>query len=76
MAKRNDQGREVWFERVLWSYMPTHWKGVVYPAIVIGLVVPLCLFADQYDMALSIFPLFAGWAFVMWLCSRHSQSRR
>ncbi len=25
--RRNRQGREIWFERWLWSYMPCHWKG-------------------------------------------------
>jgi len=33
MTKRNDQGREIWFERVMWSYVPAHWKGVIFPAI-------------------------------------------
>lgn len=26
-TRRNRQGREVWFERWLWSYMPCSWKG-------------------------------------------------
>jgi hypothetical protein len=29
MEPRNKQGREIWFDRWLWSYMPCHWKGWV-----------------------------------------------
>src|SRR4051812_12913167 len=35
MTKRNDQGREIWFERVWLSYMPAHWKGVAFVTAVI-----------------------------------------
>jgi hypothetical protein len=76
MTERNDQGREVWFERIAWSYMPAHWKGVVYPAAIIAIVVPLCLLANRYSPDLFVIPLIFGWALVMWLCSRHSPSRR
>lgn len=76
MAERNDQGREVWFERVAWSYMPTHWKGVAYLAAIIVAVVSLCILADRYTPDLSVVPFFSGLAFVMWLCSRHSPTRR
>lgn len=75
MTERNDQGREIWFERVMWSYMPAHWKGVIYPVAIIMLVVPLCLLADRYNPTLSVIPLLLGWAFVIWLCARHSPSR-
>jgi hypothetical protein len=28
MTRRvNKDGREIWFSRMLWSYMPCHWKG-------------------------------------------------
>jgi hypothetical protein len=27
MIRRNRQGREIWFDRWLWSYLPCHWKG-------------------------------------------------
>ena len=27
--------REVWFEKVGWSYMPCHWKGVAVMAVII-----------------------------------------
>jgi len=26
-ARLNQSGREIWFDRVLWSYMPCNWKG-------------------------------------------------
>ena len=26
-VRRNKMGREIWFERWLWSWMPCHWKG-------------------------------------------------
>ena len=27
--------REVWFEKVTWSYMPCHWKGFAVMAVII-----------------------------------------
>lgn len=27
MTRGNRQGREIWFDRWLWSYVPCHWKG-------------------------------------------------
>jgi hypothetical protein len=38
MTRRNRQGREVWFDRWFWSYMPCHWKGWVLIASVAMLV--------------------------------------
>lgn len=74
MTELNSRGREVWFRRVMWSYVPAHWKGVIYPVAIIAIIVPLSLLADTYNPALSFIPLLAGWALVMWLCSRHSPS--
>ena len=76
MTELNCQGREVWFRRVMWRYMPAHWKGVVYPAAIIAIVVPICFLADKYNSDLSSIPLLSGWALMMWLCSRHSPTRR
>jgi hypothetical protein len=76
MLERNDKGREIWFSRVMWSYMPAHWKGVVYPSAVIAITVPLFLWAAEYSRSLAIIPLVLAWAFVMWMCERHSPSRR
>jgi hypothetical protein len=49
MAKRrlNGSGREIWFERVLWSYMPCHWKGVAVMAVVIVPTIT-CVFLGQW----------------------------
>lgn len=41
--------REVWFEKILWSYMPCHWKGV---AVIVAFAIPT-IFAI----------LFGQWAF-------------
>lgn len=78
MAERNDRGREVWFRRVMWSYMPSHWKGVLYPALIIAVVVTLCLVANSFRSLplLPFVPLVSGWGLLMWLCERHSPSRR
>jgi hypothetical protein len=38
-----DQGLEIWFERVFWSYMPCHWKGWGVLALVSGSVIFLNL---------------------------------
>jgi hypothetical protein len=76
MTQRNEHGREIWFDRFAWSFIPSHWKGVAYPAAVISVVVPLFMLADRYDPALSIVPLLSGVGFVLWLCERHSPPRR
>lgn len=76
MVERNSEGREIWFDRFGWSYMPAHWKGVVYPVVIAALFVPLCLLADRYSPDLSVLPLIGGWVLVMRLCSRHSPSKR
>ncbi len=33
--------REIWFERILWSYMPCHWKG--WAAMAALIAVTFCL---------------------------------
>jgi len=36
--------REVWFDKVAWSYMPCHWKGVaVMAAVMLPAVVAIIL---------------------------------
>jgi antibiotic biosynthesis monooxygenase (ABM) superfamily enzyme len=76
VAELNDEGREVWFSRVMWSYMPAHWKGVLYPTLIIAVAVPICLLVDDFNPILSFIPLLSVWALVMWICERHSPSRR
>lgn len=81
-VRRNKQGREIWFERWLWSWMPCHWKGW---ALIAGVVVTAnaCLWLllwgtgamNQSDASwpfLIIFP-FVGLSW--WLAERHSPSR-
>lgn len=72
VTQRNEHGREVWFDRLAWSYMPAHWKGFAYPLAVIAVVVPLGVIADRYAQALTFVPLVAGVAFVLWMCERHA----
>lgn len=39
--------REVWFEKILWSYMPCHWKGV---AVMAAFIIPtvVAILAGQW----------------------------
>ena len=76
MAELGDKEREVWFRRVLWCYMPSHWKGVLYPAVIIAVAVPLYLLVDEYNSMLSLILLLWAWALVWWICERHSPSRQ
>jgi hypothetical protein len=76
MIKRNDQGREIWFSRFLWSYMPAHWKGVAYPVVLITVTGTLSVIADEYAPGLFFVPLVIGIALSIWMCERHSPSRR
>jgi hypothetical protein len=56
--------------------MPAHWKGVLYPTLIIAVAVPICLLVDDFNPILSFIPLLSVWALVMWICERHSPSRR
>ena len=76
MIKRNDQGREIWFSRFLWSYMPDHWKGVVYPVALIAAIGMICFVVDPKASGLFAIPLVIGVALSIWMCERHSPSRR
>jgi ABC-type Co2+ transport system permease subunit len=60
----------------MWAgYMPTHWKGVVYPVAIIAMVLTLYVLTDRYYPDLALIPALSGWAFLMLLCSRHSPSQ-
>ena len=72
----NDAGREIWFSRILWSYLPAHWKGVVIPAGIIAVTLFLCFTVDKDMSGRFIVPMLSGWALLMWICERHSPSRR
>ncbi|RMB39190.1 hypothetical protein C8J47_0114 [Sphingomonas sp. PP-F2F-G114-C0414] len=42
--------REVWFEKVGWSYMPRHWKGFgVLTAVILSTVVAILLGQAMLD---------------------------
>lgn len=71
----NDAGREIWFSRILWSYMPAHWKGLAIPLGVIVISLSLGFLIDKDMSGLFIIPLLSGWALLMWICERHSPSR-
>lgn len=76
MAERNDAGREIWFARIAWSYMPAHWKGL---GVSVGCIWTSLLLGFSIDREMSglfVIPLFGGWALLMWICERHSPSRR
>jgi hypothetical protein len=78
--RRNRQGREIWFDRVLWSYMPCNWKGwaVLGGTVLIGnagIWLLSWLLGDRdgdFRAFLALAPtVIAG----LWLAERHSPSR-
>jgi hypothetical protein len=76
--RRNEAGREVWFDRILWSYWPCHWKGW---ALILATVVGgnLCIWTlvaisealGQNHAAWPFLPLvpFVVWSW--WISERH-----
>ena len=73
--------REIWFEKVLWSYMPCHWKGWATMAVIILPTVALILTAQSvlnrlgYNRAadLSFFVFFIpAWVSLLAVTKRHS----
>ena len=42
--------REIWFKRLLWSYIPVHWKGW---ALIFGLVGCFLIFMQLFSWILS-----------------------
>ncbi|WP_156356266.1 hypothetical protein [Sphingomonas sp. Leaf22] len=76
MIKRNDQGREIWFDRVAWSYTPNHWKGIVYPIPMIFITVALCWWvAGTFNEVITVATFLVSLAAMMWFCERHSPAR-
>jgi hypothetical protein len=47
--------REIWFEKVLWSYMPCHWKGwavlfaFIFPTVIAIIVTQKALVASGHS---------------------------
>lgn len=73
----NDAGREIWFCRLGgWSYMPSHWKGYAALIIIISLAMTTGFFLDDDMSGLFAVPLLAGLALLMFICERHSPTRR
>lgn len=83
MTQLNEKGREIWFSRVLWSYIPSHWKGW---ALIAGVVAAgnasiwLLIWIsgvmggsqdDDWSFLVIIPFVLLGW----WLAERHSPSR-
>jgi hypothetical protein len=81
-ARLNKAGREIWFDRILWSWMPCHWKGWAMLATIIiagnTFLWTLICISSAMNMRdagwpfLIIFPFVGlGW----WVAERHSPSR-
>jgi hypothetical protein len=72
--------REIWFDKILWSYMPCHWKG--WAVLMAWIVLTLVTFflaqhianAFGYKDADWVFiPVFLpGWLSMMIIAERHS----
>jgi hypothetical protein len=62
MSERNAQGREIWFDRILWSYWPIHWKGHLFLASLILFGNALIWIGVWASHALSR-PDIEGWGF-------------
>ncbi len=73
--------REIWFEKVLWSYMPCHWKGL---AVMVGIIFPtfVLIFVSQSllrrlghdglaDLSFFVF-FFPAWVSLLVIAKRHS----
>lgn len=81
-VRRNREGREIWFERWLWSWVPCHWKGW---ALIAGVAAAAnaCLWLLIWISGAMNKPN-ADWPFLVivpfvvlswWVAERHSPSR-
>ena len=81
-AQFNKEGREIWFQPILWSWMPSHRKGWAFlGAVIAGAnasvwiligIVNLMGQADAIWPFLILFPFFAlSWC----IAGRHSPSK-
>jgi hypothetical protein len=72
----NRARREIWFTRILGSYWPCHWKGVVLGPVTAVLVVPPALLLSwlfpSRDWVMAI-PLVLGAIVALSLVVRHSE---
>jgi hypothetical protein len=82
MARTNQQGREIWFDRWLWSYMPCHWKGwaSVVAVVAAGLVgafsIDAMTNARNQPSPWSALFMFSAVVFGWWIAERHSPPKR
>ena len=73
--------RQIWFRKILWSYVPVHWKGVaamaaiILPTVLAILAAPRILEsigvsgADGWPFLLLPLAVIAGWV----VAERHSE---
>jgi len=72
--------REIWFEKILWSYMPCHWKGWAAMAAVMAPTLAAIFLARHMAFALGyendgwlVLPIFlSGWLSMLFIAKRHS----
>lgn len=68
--------REIWFDKIGWSYMPCHWKGVAVLAAVIAFTLAAIFLARHItgdDADWLVIPIFlAGFITLEMISKRHS----
>ena len=72
--------REIWFEKILWSYMPCHWKGWAAMMAIMAPTALAILLAEHVAKAHGykhddwlVIPIFlAGWFSLLSITKRHS----
>lgn len=73
--------REIWFEKVGWSYMPCHWKGVMVMMAIIFPTVFAILFAQKVMEGLGysnadwlpfVIFFFPSWLLLLGIAKRRS----
>jgi hypothetical protein len=58
--------REVWFEKVFWSYRPCHWKGWAFIAALVGAMIG-AIFLGQWVLEIAGIQNADEWPFLLWL---------
>ena len=72
--------REIWFEKILWSYVPCHWKGWAAMTAIIAPTIAAIFLARYVTNAfgykdgdwLMVAIFLAGWLSMMIVAKRHS----
>jgi hypothetical protein len=81
-ARLNRKGREIWFERWMWSYIPCHWKGWaigalgVIAGVLLTLILPLIVRTfghPEWDSAMSSAGIIACVVGLDRIAARHAQ---